>query len=485
MRKQLYSIFFVLLMLVAVWGFGLYRLTEQPARETSVDEELQAVTEENKTPVSLGKTTLRLWYTDEGMEDYLQRQAQKYNAQHEDIRLLPIKVAQTNYLEHIYEASVEGEDCPDLYLTTNDTLEKAYLSGIASETGREDEIRASFPEVAQNAVTYHGRTVAFPLYYETALFFYNKTYLEQMAKMHNEALQDTLEAEAAMAETEAMLEAGLDPEEQAAAQESETPEAEEVTADDLVPGSFEDILNLANDYDAPEGMEGILKWDVTDVFYNYFFAGKYIQLGGEMGDDPSILDLQNPNSVACMEVYQALKPFFSIEAKDSDYDTILQEFIDGKILFTIATTDAIAKLDQAKADGSFQGEYGLCLLPDLSSALGSRGLSVTQVVAVNGFSDHADLAADAAAFLSMEAGEDMYNATSHYPANTAASGEDETAKTCFEAYEKSVSLPKIMEASNFWMQLEITMTGIWEGDEANEAMEKLQGQMSSQLAKKG
>ena len=40
-----------------------------------------------------------------------------------------------------------------------------------------------------------------------------------------------------------------------------------------------DILTFANSYDAPEQVEAVFKWDVADIFYNYFFVGNYIDVG--------------------------------------------------------------------------------------------------------------------------------------------------------------------------------------------------------------
>ena len=485
MRGRIYSIILVLVMLVLVWSRGIAGLPEmKDAAEDEIKGAQQAAAEPGN---GYRKLTLRLWYTDQRMTDFLQESAQRYMAKHEDIRLLPLLMPQSDFSDAIYRASVSEEkgDVPDLFITTEETLEKAYLSGIAEEL--DEEACAGWDEKygirAQNAVTYHGRKTAYPLFFETPLFFYNKTYLESMAQAHNQAAQDIAEGEAAMARTQEMLDAGADPA-KTQAQEGEAPAAEyvPVTGEDLIPASFEEILNLANDYDAPEGMEAILKWDVTDIFYNYFFAGAYMQLGGECGDDASLVNLYNEKSVACMEVYSALKQFFSIEAKESDYDAMLQEFAEGKTLFTIAGPDAFARLEEAAAEGTFSWEYGVTLLPDLNEGLASRSLSMTGAVAVNGFGRHREQAADAAAFLSQDCTDLLLKRTEHLPAcrNTSFLH----SEICYEAYEKSIGLPKIMEASNFWMQLEMVMTGIWEGVNADESLMGLQKQMESQLSKK-
>ena len=512
MNKRIWSVILVMAMLLWVWqganisgvlakggknagGEAVSDQTENVAsgagKMTATDDgagQPDPAPEDSQSPslFSAQKQTIRIWYTDEDMTDYLQKRAEQYMAAHEDVRILPVLAERAEYLENIYEASVRenaDEPMPDLFLTTDDTLEKAYLMGIAVPV---DEMLSGldeqhFPAVSLRAVTCRGKQVAYPLSYETAVFLYNKTYLETMAKAHNEALSDIAQAQAAEAQTAEMLANGEEPEvAEDGADVSET-EQGNVTADDLIPKNFEAILDLAENYDAPEGLESILKWDVTDVFYNYFFAGNYINVGGECGDDKTQIDISNPESVACMEVYQALKPFFSIDAATSDYDTILKEFMEGKTLFTIVSTDALPTLQKAVEEGSFTWEYGISLLPDLKENLYAKGLSVTDVIAVNGFAAHRDIAEDVARFLSLEADASIYEKTGHPAAGYQAEYESDWPGYCMAAYEKTAILPKIIEASNFWMQLEIAMTGIWEGEDTTASMESLQEQIRSQV----
>ena len=512
MNKRIWSVILVMAMLLWVWR-GSYMtgavakdgdgadveavsdqadsIAEDTTKMSAADEsasQADPALEDSQTPslFSTEKQTIRIWYTDEDMTDYLQKRAEQYMATHENVRILPVLSERAEYLENIYEASVREnaeEPMPDLFLTTDDTLEKAYLMGIAVPvdemlSGLDDK---HFPAVALRAVTCRGKQVAYPLSYETAVFLYNKTYLETMANAHNEAVADIAEAEAAEAQTAEMLANGQEPEIAEDAAKSAKTEQVTVTADDLIPKNFEAILDLAENYDAPEGLESILKWDVTDVFYNYFFAGNYINVGGEFGDDKSQIDISNPESVACMEVYQALKPFFSIDAATSDYDTILKEFMEGKTLFTIVSTDALPTLQKAVEDGNFTWEYGVSLLPDLKENLYAKGLSVTDVIAVNGFAEHRDIAEDVARFLSLEADASIYEKTGHPAAGYQAEYESDWPGYCMAAYEKTAILPKIMETSNFWMQLEIAMTGIWEGEDTTSSMDTLQEQIRSQV----
>lgn len=415
-----------------------------------------------------GKETIHVWYTDETLTDYMNSRALNYMEENEDVRIVPTLVSAVEYLETINKATMEQDVYPDLFLITNDSLEKAYMAGLAMEiTDPDKTVNASiFPETAIKAVTYEGKKVAYPFYYETSVFLYNHTYLDAMAKTKAEALASQAQALAAQGE---------------ATQEEAEPAKTVSGADDIVPRSFEEILSLADEYDAPEGVEAILKWDVSDIFYNYFFAGNYMNIGGETGDDSSVVDVCNEQSVACMQMYQSLNQFFSIEADETDYNLVLDEFIQGKTLFTVATTDAIARLEQAKADGTFTWEYGITTMPDVNADLASRALSVTNTVVVNGFGKNKEIANDFASYLTCEADASLYERTGKLAAASGVVYDNPKLATAMDSYAESASLPKIMQASNFWVQLEVAYTGIWQGEDAQSKLQALEEQMIKQI----
>lgn len=447
-RGRIYSVILVLLMVLLVWLRGVQDLQpSQGSNQPSIGTGMQ-------------KETLYVWYTDEALTDYMNSMALSYMEAHDNIRIVPTLVSAVEYVESINQATMQEQAMPDLCLISNDSLEKVYLAGLAEEITDPEQIvtEENFPQAALHAVTYQDKLLAYPFYYETSLLLYNQTYLDEMAANKIEALKS---------QQEAGEEVGI-----------------EITGgSDLIPKTIDDILNLADAYDAPDGVESILKWDVSDVFYNYFFAGNYMDIGGENGDDASICNIHNENTTACLQMYQSLNQFFSIEAKEADYDTVLQEFIDGRTLFTVVTTDAIARLEAAKADGSLQGEYGMAMLPDVSADLKSRGLSVTNGVIVNGYGHHKEDANAFASYLTGTISADFYDRTGKLAAHKNVSYENDKPALAMQAYEKSVSLPKIMQVSNFWVQLERTLTGIWEGEDADQALQSLQEQMDVQLQK--
>lgn len=408
-----------------------------------------------------GKETIYIWYDDESMSDYINSAAVIYGDEN-GVRVIPNLVSESEYLEAVNQASLHTQQIPDLFLLSNDSLEEAYLAGLASDIDDVMEIvnMGYFPQVALDAVSYKDRLIAYPLYYETSVLLYNETYLQEWA------LQQ-VNAEAAEAGT---------------AYDEETLQTKtEVYMEQAVPKTIEDLLNLANTFDPPEGVEGIFKWDVSDIFYNYYFVGDYVLVGGETGDDKNILQINTPQAQSCLEVYAGLNEFFYIESDTVTYESVLQDFLDGKLVFTIATTDAAARLAAAKAEGSFTYEYGAVMIPDVSETLTGSSLSVTGTVVVNGYSQHKELANKFAAYLAGEYAGNLYDRAGKCPVNYNVIHEDKLLEVYYKEYENSVSLPKMLETSNFWMQLEILFSKVWNGGDIAALLGELEQQMRTQI----
>ncbi len=470
---------------------------------------------------------LILWYTDEDLTDYLMSMSLAFQEEH-DIRVSPVLVSGVEYLEQINAASVQGKDAPDLYITSNDNLMKAYLAGLATKIEDVGKviIPQYYPQTALHAVGCDGALVAYPFYYETNFFLYNKTFMADLAKQTIETEADQAAAEEAM---ETLATEG-EPAEQAkeintAAQtegtetqtestETQTQNTENTETDGttnteadgtinteagvdeesyglsaevlqqmstMIPSTIDDILAFADNYDAPETVEYVFKWDVSDIFYNYFFVGNYIDVGGENGDNNANFNIFNQETIDCLQVYQDLNQFFSIDTKEVTYDLILQEFIEGKTVFTVATTDAIAKIEEAKAAGSFNYEYGVGVLPDISTKLKARGLSVTSAVAVNGYSGRKEDANAFAQYLTYENPDTLYNRSGKIACRYDVEYDNPEISNTMLEYQKSVSLPKMIEASNFWVQLEIAFTKVWTGSDPEEELRALSELIGSQI----
>jgi len=487
-----------------------------------------------ETDIANDLKTLTLWYTDEALTEYLNSVSLSFQKDF-GIKVNVVLKSGIEYLEEINKVSIADEASrqeamPDLYLTSHDNLLRAYLSGLASPVTDPGYIMSdsTYPNVALDAVTCYNQFVGYPLYYETAYFLYNKTYMASIAQNKIESDSDAIEGQIATEEAEKgnidKSKGELETQENSEAGKSEDDGSEngqensdgqednqsdeenqnsllDENADDeamgqedaevsqevleqlatMIPSTLDDITTFANNYDAPEAVESVFKWDVKDIFYNYFFVGNYMNVGGKAGDNTAVFSIYNQQTVDCLTAYQGMNQFFSIDTKKDNYDTILQDFIDGKLVFTVATTDAIAKLHEAKANGNFQFEYGVTTLPDVSSLLKSRGLSVTDAIAINGYSKKNSEANILATYLVSTKADELYRKAGKVACNKNVIYEDTEISNVIAEYEKSVPLPKMVEAANYWVQLEIAFIKVWDGADPDTTLKELSDTIGGQI----
>ena len=441
LTKRVISAFLVLVMLFSVLYLGNQKK------------------EQEKLEVFDNTKTLHIWYTDEALTDYISSMAVKYNEEH-GVRVIPTLQSGLELLQKINEASLTSEYYPDLYIASNDNMEKAYLAGLAMEISDEEGIVSleNFPESAMHAVTYQQKILGYPFYYETSALLYNMTYLEELAQKEiQEELGVTVEGDEEAQEEEASEQTDEDGEAQSGNVISDEEMAELVheKVPSLIPATFEALLEFAESYDAPQNVEAVFKWDVEDIFFNYFFAGNYMDMGGMCGDNKSSVDIYNEEAIRALMVYQALSDYFTIDASDVEYESVIQEFMEGKIVMTTATTDIIRKLDTAKENGEFAYDYGIAPIPRLNEEMDTKSLSVTNTIYVNGYTQMKEEANNFAKYLVMEHAKDLYTATGKVPANKNINYDNPNLDMFMDEYQDSAPMPKLMAISNFWVKMEI------------------------------
>ena len=373
---------------------------------------------------------LTLWYTDEKLNPYLVEAAAEFEEQnHVDITLQ--LVTAVDYIEHINTASISDLGGPDLFITSSELLEKARLAGLTVENDSftDRELESDFPQQALNAAACGGRLMAYPFYFETCCLLYNKNYV------------------------------------------------------DAAPETIDDILAYADSYEGSDetaNVENIFKWNVADIFSNFFFIANYVNLGGATGDDPSQVQLTADEVTACLQYYQSLNAFFAIDAEEVTTENVIQEFIDGKTVYTIAKTDAIATIDEAVAKDSAYF-YGIAEVPDLTAELATKGLSVTNSVVVNAYSSQRELAKSFARYLTYEKADDLYALTNKMPVRLGVEYENPEMMVLLDQYENSVEVPKLTDLSNYWIEMEIAFANIWQGSDAQTEVETVAQEMMNQL----
>lgn len=465
---------------IAMAAAAVYGSTQEMSQTQDTGDRLQ---------LFRGKETIYCWYSDESLSGYINAAAVSFGEQNK-VRVIPVLTSDSEYLEAINQETLHSDQIPDIYLLSSDSLEKAYLAGLASKVPDTEGICDTdhFSQAALAAVTYHDEIIGYPVYFDTSALVYNEDYLKTWATQQAEKeLSGSSDNDEPVGEGEEIIEEDSLPEDQTTEQATADEAAVNALAEQYfakaLPATVDDLLNIADTFDAPEGVEGVMKWDVNNIFYNYWIVGNYMIVGGDPGDDRNDININNPETIQCLEVYKALNQFFFIESDTVTYDSVIQDFIDGKTMFTIGTTDVVKRLEDAKADGSLTFNYGIARMPDVSAELQSRSLSVTGAAVINGYSEHKELADRFAAYLAEGYSDGLYERSGKMPASLhAAENEDNGALTVFaDEYADSVSLPKMLETGNFWMQLEVLFSKVWNGEDVTTLVEQLAGTIAEQV----
>lgn len=395
---------------------------------------------------------LTIWYTDAKLNDYMLEAAESYEEE-TGIAINAQLISAVDYIETISDATFIEENGPDLFVAGSDLLQKALYAGLVDDQVSYSEAeKGNIPQKAFDAATCNGKLIGYPFYFESCFLLYNQYYAEDW------------------------------------------------------PRTVDQILEYADAFDTTtttEKVQSIFKWDVSDIFYNYFFIGEYVGLGGTYGDDKSQLNLSEGKVIECLEYYQSLNEFFAIDEETVHSEDVIQEFIDGKIVFTIAKTDAIARLDQAIEDGTVpeytleattdeDGNeiparevdcfYGIGDIPNLSDELITRGLSVTNSIVVNNYSANRAYANDFAHYLSYERADRLYEQTGKVSVCKNVTAGDENWERIMVQYAGSVEIPKIIEMSNYWILMEIAFSNIWNGADIMTEIGNVVSQMNMQLS---
>ncbi len=426
--------------------------------------------------------SVTIWYTDERLTGFISKAAVEFGDA-EDVTVIPVLMPSENFLEECYTSSLEGQSYPDVIILGSENLEKAYLSGVACEIVDPDMQCGplNFSDAAINAVTYQGKKLGYPLSFDTSVMVYNRTYLEQWAKQMAIADLTGNAADVGGGESESESDAGDTGLTEADVDPAELEELTSYYIQRMVPYTLEDLMTIANSYSVPENVEGIMKWDVSKIMYNYWIVGGAMNIGGPSGDDRQDISVNNETAVECLTKYQGLHDNFSIESNEVTYDSVIQDFIDGKTVFTIGGYDLVKRLSDATADGSLVYDYGFSEMPNITTDIRSSSLSITTVAIVNGFTDRKEIAERLSLYLTRDASSYFTDYTGLASASISFGWEGGANQIYALEYAGSVSLPKIMETENFWMQIEAVLSRIWEGGDVKEELDKLDTVLKSGL----
>ena len=455
MLKKSISIFLLLaITVVMLFGDSLGVLRRRGIQNDEMDED-----------------ALILWYTDASYAEYVRDAAVSYEKKY-GVKVIPTEVSDVDYLEQIQTSSTDGIKAADLFMLTGDQLEKAVLSGLAGQVRDPDKVlnSAFYTDASLRAVTYRDNMYGYPLSYETAFVIYNKTLMKEIAK------SAILQGDPENTEGITLVVPEENSGEEAPAERELTEEEQlqvDAMAENILPTSVVGIMDFANQYSLPEGVEHYFLWDTEDVLYNYWFAGAYLNVGGENSDKSEEINLYNDQALYSLSVYQDFKNFFSMGDEELSYNEVIDGFFQRKYVFTVVGTDIVAKVQKAKEEETFKDEYSVLPLSMLNSTMNSKGLSVTTMVCVNGLGEDRLEAEKFADFMTNEYAPNLYARCEKMSAARLQEYPYPEMKQIEDYYEHTVSLPKMVETTNYYILAEMCFSNIWDGEDVNAELKSL------------
>lgn len=381
-------------------------------------------TKETETTTKVEEKVINFAYTDDSYTSYFEYCKEAYEKANEGVTVNLDLMSADNYLETINSNSTSNSRVEDVYMLENNDIGTAYLAGLASKNSNADFTTQGYCQTALNACSYNGNLVAYPLGYKTVFLAYNTA----------------------------------------------------ITGKNDV-STIEKIKDFSADADltvkAASKVQTIFSANLTDLFMNYGFFGQAFQIGGPYGDDNTVFSVNNSASKTAATNYVSLIDYFSINKKTS-YSTVLKNFIAGKSVVTLLSTDSLKSLESAKI------KYTTAAFPDYSDKDKTAPLSVTTALLVNPYTSQKETAEDFAWFATYAKAVVLFDYTGTLSAKKGIA-DDYGFENIYASYEKSVPKNKLLYGEQAYPLLEIALHNIVAGEDSAAELKKVDSYMQEQL----
>jgi arabinogalactan oligomer/maltooligosaccharide transport system substrate-binding protein len=334
-----------------------------PESEDGVTWDAEAGNYVMEEEVASGEKPLKVWFE----EDYLAEAViAAFNEEYPDVKVEYELVPKTDAVENMSLAGEAGNGA-DVFITVYDQISRAIDDGTAAplgeyQAGLEERMSPTFTGV----VSADGVMHAVPITTESIALFYNKTLLK------------------------------------------------ELTGSDAPATTWEEIVDLAQDYNDPAKNQWTLRFKAGELYYAYPVLSS---LGWEAyaGGDVAEPGFDAPEVTEGLEYYQGLRDIWDVPSADGTLDTIELEFAKGKTPYTITGPWSFTTFDEGAAAEGF--EYGVTTLPVVEGGDTASSLAGLQVAAVSGYTEYPAAARVFANFMATPEGAAVINeATGQIPA---------------------------------------------------------------------
>lgn len=339
--------------------------TAAPVEESGegIEWDAEAAAYVMEEEVASGEEPLQVWVE---YPEYGEAVVSAFNEIYPDVRVELTTVAKVDAVGKM-ELDGEAGRGADVYTTNFTDLPRAIEAGVAAPLGEYDasiseRVGSEFADV----VSRDGELYGVPLSTESIALFTNTTLLEQL-----------------------------------------TGSAEPAT-------TWEEIIDLAAEYNDAAANRWTIRWLAGEMYYAYPALSS---LGWNMGagDEQFAEGLESAELLDGLSYYAQLREIWDVNAADATWDTIETEFAKGQTPYVITGPWTFKDFDAAAAANGF--EYAVTPLPKAEQGEEAATLAGLAVAAVSGYSKHPAAARIFADFLSSdEAAAALYSTTGGVPA---------------------------------------------------------------------
>ena len=418
--KKLSLFLIVSLLSTVITGCKIQYVEEETTTEENIVETVSEATLED--------ISINFWYYDESYTTYLKACEKDYEAANKNIDVKLVLAEEAGYMDALVRNTMSEDDAIDLYMIDNDALEQASLAGITKENTMSDIFsKYNYSEKAISACTYKDELVAYPLSYNTLFLLYNKMYIAEN-----------------------------------------------------IPANFAAIKAYADTFEDSVGtVRSIFSCDLNEVFYNYGFLGGVLEIGGTDGDDKTKQFKVTDKVMEAVEEYKNLIAFFSIDIESVDFYSCVNDFENGRTIYTVADVEMLNRINNDIAEKSLPLDYGVLPFLDYNDNCATSPLSVTTSVAVNPFSKNIEIAESFAKYVTFTNASELMKMTG-YPACRNLDNMSEYEQQMYYSYDKSTPKLKIMYSDEFYALLEVTMHLMANDEDDVQALSAVSGYLEEQ-----
>jgi len=233
-----------------------------------------------------------------------------------------------------------------------------------------------------------------------------------------------------------------------------------------VPESWEEIIEMAEEFNNPATMDFIIRWMAGDAFFNQFALTAFgFELFGPNQDDPNAVGFEHPGVLQGLEFLATIRDeVLPVPADDLNWDTVHGAFVAGEVPLVITGPWSIPYILR---DGA-GFEWGVTTIPMIDGNV-PRTFAGYHVAAASAFTDYSDLARAVLEFMMSDEGlQIMHNTVGVLPALNDVSlidGVVGNQPLLGIAAQMTFSdpMPSIREMNHFWGSAPGMHSAVWDG----------------------